>query len=100
MSRPSLRTFAVLVLSLSLGTPLCAAARPGFEAGRAKPEHPAPADLVYQLWGWFTGVWSAVGCSIDPGGLCLVSTGGISTSAEVQEDVGCSIDPGGIYCNQ
>ncbi len=78
MYRPASRSLAVLILSLFLAMPLCAAALPGFEPGRA-----APTPLVSQLWEWLTGVLrSEVGCSIDPNGLCILISGESVAPAE------------------
>jgi hypothetical protein len=41
---------------------------------------------VAQAWAWLTGLWDAIGCTIDPSGCA---------GAVDQGDVGCSIDPDG-----
>ena len=107
MFRSPLRVFAVLVVSLTLTTPLCEAASPGSAPGRARQAAVAPSHL-FGLWGWLTSLWSTDGgCTLDPGGLCVKSQsvieggcgldpGGLCAKGLSTTDGGCTIDPGGI----
>ena len=88
MFRSPLRVFAVLVVSLTLTTPLCEAASPGSVPGRTLQAAATPPH-VFGLWDWLTSLWATDGgCTIDPSGLCAK---GLSVA-----DGGCTIDPGGI----
>ena len=64
--RRLLRTFAVLVVSLALTTPLCEAA----SRGRASR---TPRLSPLGIWEWVTNIWAKNGCSLDPGGLCATN---------------------------
>jgi hypothetical protein len=97
------RTLAVVVVSLTLATPWCAA------AARTSPK-PAQGgrpiaftlpDLARHLWGWVSDRWTKVGCSLDPGGLPLCDSLSTPDSRIYLEngDAGCTIDPGGILCS-
>jgi hypothetical protein len=95
------RPLAVLLLSLTLAVPWCAAAAPP----DVSPVAPASPDLLARLWSWLTGVWAEVGCGIDPGGCAApkVDEGcGIDPSgcAAPKVDVGCGIDPSGSPCRE
>jgi hypothetical protein len=87
MFRSPLRVFAVLVVSLTLTTPLCEAASPGSGSGRAHQAATTPSH-VFGLWDWLTSLWATDGgCGLDPGDLCAR---GQSTT-----DGGCTLDPSG-----
>jgi hypothetical protein len=87
MFRSSLRVFAVLVVSLTLTTPLCEAASPGSSPGRARQAAATPSHL-FGLWDWLTSLWAMDGgCTIDPDGHCAKS--------QSLADGGCTIDPSG-----
>ncbi len=93
--RRFLRTFAVLVVSLALTTPLCEA------ASRGRASRISPAFTHLGLWAWVTSVWVKVGCSIDPGGLCAtnpVSQPLAPVPSGSSLEAGCSLDPGGSPC--
>lgn len=104
MSRPSLGPMlAVVVVSLALATPWCAAAAwqkpPNLDQAVRPTASPLP-ELAHRLWGWLTEQWTKVGCSLDPGGrqACRLSaTLDPGTYPSVGE-VGCSLDPGGLEC--
>ena len=90
--RRLLRTFAVLVVSVALTTPLCEAASRG-RASRTSPAFNHPG-----IWAWVTSFWAKVGCSIDPGGLCATNPTSqplapVPSGSSLEE--GCSLDPGG-----
>ena len=93
--RRLLRTFAVLVVSLALTTPLCEAA----SRGRASRNSPAFTHL--RIWEWVTSLWAKVGCSLDPGGLCATNPTSqplAPVPSGSSAEAGCSIDPGGRTC--
>ena len=88
MFRSPLRVFAVLVVSLTLTTPLCEAASPSSAPGRARQAAATPSH-VFGLWDWLTSLWATDGgCGIDPGGRCAKSQSAM--------DGGCGLDPGGL----
>jgi hypothetical protein len=89
------RTFALLVVSVALTTPLCEA------ASRGRASRPAPASTHLGIWTWVTSLWAKNGCSIDPGGLCATnptshSLAPVPSGSSLEE--GCSLDPGGRTC--
>jgi hypothetical protein len=91
--RRLLRTFALLVLSLVLTTPLCEAA----SRGRASRTSPASVYLL-SVWEWAASLWAKNGCSLDPGGLCATNPTShplVPVPSGSNLDAGCSIDPGG-----
>jgi len=106
MFRSPLRVFAVLVVSLTLTTPLCEAASPGSAPGRARQTAATPSHLL-GLWDWLTSLWvTDGGCTIDPGGHCAksqsatecgcgIDPNGLCAKALSTADGGCTIDPNG-----
>jgi hypothetical protein len=99
------RLFAVLVVSLTLTTPLCEAASPGSAARRARQAASIPSHS-FGLWDWLTNLWAKNGCSIDPGGHCVksqsaadggcgIDPGGLCSKSQSAADGGCGIDPNG-----
>src|ERR1700712_2120698 len=100
MFRSPLRVFAVLVVSLTLTTPLCEAASPSSAPGRARQATSTPSHLIGP-WDWLTSLWATDGGgTIDPGGHCvnsLTPTGQplppVPSLSNI--DGGCGIDPGG-----
>ena len=93
--RRLLRTFAVLVVSLALTTPLCEA------ASRSRASRTSPAFTHLGIWAWVTNLWAKNGCSIDPGGLCATNPTSqpfASVPSGSSLDAGCGIDPGGSPC--
>ncbi len=103
MFRSPLRAFAVLVVSLTLTTPLCEAASPGSAPGRARQAAATPSHLL-GLWDWLASVLAKNGCSIDPSGRCVNSPTPTGQSLPPvpslsDTDEGCAIDPGGRNCH-
>lgn len=103
MFRSPLRVFAVLVVSLTLTTPLCEAASPASAPGRARQAAAIPSHL-FGLWDWLTNLWVKNGCSIDPSGHCVNSPTPTSqplppVPSLSKTDEGCAIDPGGRNCH-
>lgn len=88
MSRPPLRRlFAVLVVALTLTTPLCEAASRGSIPGRARQTASTPSHL-FGLWDWLTSLWAMDGgYTIDPSGHCAKN--------QSATDGGCTLDPDG-----
>ncbi|HVT18124.1 MAG TPA: hypothetical protein VHQ90_18360 [Thermoanaerobaculia bacterium] len=71
-----------LVLTLAIPWPLPASqATRGFS--HAKTADSAP-ELPGRLWDWLRGVWSKIGCTVDPSGACVART-----------EIGCTVDPNG-----
>jgi hypothetical protein len=107
MFRSPLRVFAVLMVSLTLTTPLCEAASRGSAPGRARQATSTPPHLI-GLWDWLTSLWATDGgCGIDPNGLCAKSQsladGGCTLDPDGRcvkglsaADGGCGLDPGGL----
>jgi hypothetical protein len=94
--RHLLRTFALLVVSVALTTPLCEAA----SRGRASRTSPASPRFL-NVWEWATSLWAKNGCSIDPGGLCAANPTSHSLAPVPSGnslDAGCGIDPSGGTC--
>ena len=102
MFRSPLRAFAVLVVSLTLTTPLCEAASPGSAPGRARQAAgpippPRPVGLVGERLGQEQlqrrSKWT----------LCEQpnSHGPVPTARSLPDDTdeGCAIDPGGRNCH-
>ena len=93
--RRLLRTFAVLVVSLALTTPLCEA------ASRSRASRNSPAFIHLGIWAWVTSLWAKAGCSLDPGGLCATNPRSqplAPVPSGSSLDAGCGIDPGGSPC--
>lgn len=98
------RRLAALMVAFTLALPLSAGVLPDLASHRAESSAPG---LLGQLWGWLTGAWAEVGCSIDPNGQtcttpqvdegCSIDPNG-RTCVTPQVDEGCSIDPGGRPC--
>jgi hypothetical protein len=93
---PLFRTFAVLVVSLALTTPLCEAASP-------VRSRTSSVFTRFGLWEWVTNLWTKNGCSLDPGGLCVpnLNPSGhlvVPVPSGSSTDAGCGIDPGGRTC--
>ena len=104
MFRSPLRVFAVLVVALTLTTPLCEAASPGSAPGRAR-QAAATSSHLSGLWDWLTSWWTKNGCSIDPSGHCVNSptpTGQpippVPSLSDTDER--CAIGPGGRTCQE
>jgi hypothetical protein len=84
---PLRRLFAVLVVSLALTTPLCAAASRDSVPGRARQAASTPSHL-FGLWDWLVSLWATDGgCTIDPNGHCA--------NSQSAADGGCILDPNG-----
>lgn len=87
----------VVVLGLAL------LAGPALQAAERSPSKPTPAkptdeSPVRQAWIWLTGLWDAIGCTIDPNGGCVPVVGTEPPSATSGWDlgeIGCSADPDG-----
>jgi hypothetical protein len=93
--RRLLRTFALLLVSLVLTTPLCEA------ASRSRASRISPPSAHLGVWEWVTSLWVKNGCSIDPGGLCAtspISHPPAPVPSESSLDAGCGIDPSGGTC--
>ena len=75
---------AVLLLTLALTVPWCAAAAPSA----------APPDLLSRLWLFVTSLWGDIGCHLDPNGGCGHSVI-VEPPATTSGDIGCHIDPSG-----
>ncbi|MDP9119964.1 MAG: hypothetical protein M3O15_01110 [Acidobacteriota bacterium] len=84
----------VLLLALTLGTPLSFASPARATAPAARERAAARGHLLHQLQSFLVGLWSAAGCEIDPLGHCRQG----ATAAAPQSpslDEGCRIDPWG-----
>ncbi len=93
-----MRTFrpviGVLLLALTLGTPVGFASPARATASTAPQKTAARGDLRQQLRGFLVGLWSAAGCELDPWGRCL--KGATATAPQPPSlDAGCMADPWG-----
>lgn len=96
-------TCSALVLLVALAVPAWTAAAPARQLS-AELTNASPAQPSTQVWAWLTGLWAAVGCTIDPGGCapavdqgeigCSIDPSGCAAALD-HGDVGCSIDPDG-----
>ena len=75
----------VLGLTLALALPASSSAAPASQP--AEPDRFA-VSLLDHLSDFLIGVWSDIGCHIDPDGLC-------QQAPSPQSDIGCHIDPSG-----
>ena len=92
---PTFRKIALLLLLVTLlAAPWASAASP--RAGSLKPAVSAPAGkgLLVRVRIVLTGIWTKIGCHIDPNGVCLTTTAPPDGSQN-QSDIGCNIDPNG-----
>jgi hypothetical protein len=88
MPRPSSCRFVLaLILAAVLLTPAVGAAAPR----SAEPVPGGPGELISQLWGFLTRLWSANGFEIDPNGLPRTD----SATSSANCDNGLEIDPSG-----
>ena len=81
----------LLVLTLLLAAPI--------QAGSTRPASSLPADsavksILIQVGDFLTGIWTRIGCGIDPDGRCEPRP---SPTGDL--DSGCDIDPSG-RCNR
>ncbi|HKH47460.1 MAG TPA: hypothetical protein VKM72_22615 [Thermoanaerobaculia bacterium] len=75
----------VLVLTLALALPAGSSAAPG---AQPEPDQSDASFLLDELSRLILGLWSEIGCHIDPDGLCR-------QAPSPQSDIGCHIDPNG-----
>jgi hypothetical protein len=90
MSRfPLFPRLAIVVLVLTLATPWplpASQATRGFSHAGAAGATP---ELPGRLWDWLRGVWSKIGCTVDPSGACITRT-----------EIGCTLDPDGCIVKE
>ena len=80
------RILLTLALAATLATPCV--------YGAPREERMRPADLVEQVRGFVTSIWSELGFGLDPHG--INSSGqGEDPAAPPETDIGCNIDPHG-----
>jgi hypothetical protein len=88
-----------LVSALAIPVLLSAADAPRTQPAATRPVVSAPAIQPAFVWDWLTGLWDAIGCSLDPSGGCAPNAGTPApTDASEGRDlgeIGCSLDPSG-----
>jgi hypothetical protein len=82
---------SVLLLTLTLGAPCLAVARPTAHAALRVAER---GDLLVHLRAFLVSLWNAAGCELDPLGRCAPGTQAASPKFPTA-DAGCELDPFG-----
>lgn len=86
------QTLMLLLLSFALAVPAVSAA--DLETQSTRQAGQSSSAFLERLWQLFTGLWSDVGCRLDPLGSC---SAGSEEPPQSDTDAGCHIDPlGGL----
>ena len=85
IAMPHRKRHLALLLALPILLTLFASPAGALPLDRALPE------LFARGWSFLSSLWAEAGCSVDPYGLCGVS----SAPAPILSEVGCEVDPHG-----
>lgn len=88
---PRLKIVLVLLATLLIASWASAAPRHGSELPARASGDFAISDFFSGAWNFLGGVWTKVGCNIDPNGRCISPP----TSSPLPTKEGCQIDPSG-----
>jgi hypothetical protein len=90
MQRPASHRIALILILLALATaPPALPANALHPALLAAPSAVNAADLLAHLRAWLGGIWTDIGCGIDPDGTHHCPPSGTAPN------LGCTIDPSG-----